>query len=484
MNKNTISFLHHNKLININFDEVAYRPSTTVLNYLRQQPAFRGTKEGCAEGDCGACTVVLAELDEQGGLRYKAVDSCLLFLPALHGKQLITVENLSQQKTTQVHLHPVQQAMVDHHGSQCGYCTPGFVMALFALYKSDKPATRESVQENLVGNLCRCTGYESIIEAAMQCCANRQADQFSLNENIVKEQLKQILKNQPFAEISTNKQHYFLPSTLEQALDWRASYPEAIVINGATDTAIRQNKTWEFLPQLLDLSQLNELKTIERRNNLTYFGSGVTIEQFRLYAKENLPELLPMLDVFASVQIREVASNIGGNLSTASPIGDLIPVMMALKAKLKIAGQLGFRWVEIEDFITDYRQNCLQNDELLVGIGIHDLKANTHFRTAKVSTRRDLDISTVNISIRIQLDENEIVEEIILAYGGMAATVKRAVKAEQYLIGKPWAKEVVEEAKAYIEHDFTPISDARSGAEFRLEVAKNLLLKMFYEVSR
>ncbi len=190
-----------------------------------------------------------------------------------------------------------------------------------------------------------------------------------------------------------------------------------------------------------------------------------------------------MLDVFASVQIREVAS-IGGNLSTASPIGDLIPVMMALKAKLKIAGQLGFRWVEIEDFITDYRQNCLQNDELLVGIGIHDLKANTHFRTAKVSTRRDLDISTVNISIRIQLDENEIVEEIILAYGGMAATVKRAVKAEQYLIGKPWAKEVVEEAKAYIEHDFTPISDARSGAEFRLEVAKNLLLKMFYEVSR
>lgn len=274
-----------------------------------------------------------------------------------------------------------------------------------------------------------------------------------------------------------------MPSTLEQALDWRASYPEAIVINGATDTAIRQNKTWEFLPQLLDLSQLNELKTIERRNNLTYFGSGVTIEQFRLYAKENLPELLPMLDVFASVQIREVAS-IGGNLSTASPIGDLIPVMMALKAKLKIAGQLGFRWVEIEDFITDYRQNCLQNDELLVGIGIHDLKANTHFRTAKVSTRRDLDISTVNISIRIQLDENEIVEEIILAYGGMAATVKRAVKAEQYLIGKPWAKEVVEEAKAYIEHDFTPISDARSGAEFRLEVAKNLLLKMFYEVSR
>ncbi len=167
--------------------------------------------------------------------------------------------------------------MVDHHGSQCGYCTPGFVMALFALYKSDKPATRESVQENLVGNLCRCTGYESIIEAAMQCCANRQADQFSLNENIVKEQLKQILKNQPFAEISTNKQHYFLPSTLEQALDWRASYPEAIVINGATDTAIRQNKTWEFLPQLLDLSQLNELKTIERRNNLTYFGSGLLL---------------------------------------------------------------------------------------------------------------------------------------------------------------------------------------------------------------
>jgi xanthine dehydrogenase small subunit len=483
MIKNTISFLHHNKLININFNEVAYRPSITVLNYLRQQPAYRGTKEGCGEGDCGACTVVLAELDEQGGLRYKAVDSCLLFLPALHGKQLITVENLSRQKTSLLQLHPVQQAMVNNHGSQCGYCTPGFVMALFALYKSDKLATRESVQENLVGNLCRCTGYEPIIEAAMQCCANRQADQFSLSENDVKEQLKQILTNQPFAEISTNKQHYFLPSTLTQALDWRASYPEAIVINGATDTAIRQNKTWEFLPQIIDLSHLAELKTIERRNSLTYFGSGVTIEQFSMYAKENLPELLPMLDVFASVQIREVAS-IGGNLSTASPIGDLIPVMMALKAKLKITGPQGNRWVEMEDFITDYRQNCLQKDELLVGIGIHDLKANTFFRTAKISTRRDLDISTVNIAMRLQLGANEIVEEILLAYGGMAATVKRAGKAEQFLLGKPWTMENVEQAQALIEEDFTPISDARSGAEYRRIAAKNLLLKMYYEVSQ
>jgi xanthine dehydrogenase small subunit len=481
MKSNTIQFLHHNRTVLIDFDKVNYRPSTTVLNYLRMQPEFMGTKEGCAEGDCGACTVVIASLNKAGGLTYQAIDSCLLFLPSLHGKQLITVENLESKEGTHTMLHPVQQAMVNHHGSQCGYCTPGFVMALFAMYKSNEVADRQYICDMLAGNLCRCTGYESILQAAYDCCEKRQPDIFSSQEKQTINDLKEIHANARSLALQMPLQKYFVPLSLEEAYAIRAFNKNAIVINGATDTAIRQNKTWEFLPEIIDVSGLEEIKQIEQRDNMTYFGSGVTLEQFRIWARAHLPELLPMLDVFASIQIRNVAT-IGGNLSTASPIGDLIPLMIALKAKVKIAGLNGQRWVEIEDYITGYRSNCLQTDELLIGIGIHQRPEEVQICTAKISTRRDLDISTLNIAMRLHKDKANQVKEIILAFGGMAEKVKRAKSAESFLTGRLWSRENIEHAMTLVESDFIPISDARSGKAYRMEAAKNLLMKMYIQI--
>ena len=475
--KETLRFVLDNRIVEIDFSKQDIMPSTTVLNYLRSLPGHRGTKEGCAEGDCGACTVVLGELIN-GKIHYRAVDSCLLFLPAIHGKQLITVENLALRNGHEIKLHPVQQAMVENYGSQCGFCTPGIIMALFALYKSDIEITRQNVIQALAGNLCRCTGYDPIYKAALQCCLNRQPDRFSELEAETITLLNEIRSVGESLEISTEKQSYFLPANLDAALYFRADNPKARVVNGATDTAIRQNKFHEYMPEILDVSAVEELRSIEKQENGYYLGSGVSLESFLAFAEASLPQLLPMLKVFASWQIRNVAS-IGGNLATASPIGDLIPLFVALRAKLELISRTGSRWVEVEDFITAYRKNCLNQDELIKGILIPFIEPGIVFRTEKISTRRDLDISTLSIAMRLKTNAGNLVEEIILAYGGMADRPKRAANTEIFLMNKPWTKETIVKAQDFIEKDFTPISDARAGAGYRMLAAKNLLLKMF-----
>lgn len=472
-----LRFVLDNRIVEIDFGKQSMMPSTTVLNYLRSLPGHRGTKEGCAEGDCGACTVVLGEMTD-GKIHYRAIDSCLLFLPAIHGKQLITVENLALRNGHEIKLHPVQQAMVENYGSQCGFCTPGIVMALFALYKSDIEITRHNVLQALAGNLCRCTGYDPIYKAAIQCCSNRQPDQFNRREEETISMLNEILNGGESLETRTENQSYFLPANLGDALLFRADNPKAHVVNGATDTAIRQNKLHDYLPEILDVSAVEELRIIKKQDNGYYLGGGVSLESFLAFAEAQLSQLLPMLKVFASWQIRNVAS-IGGNLATASPIGDLIPLFMALKVKLELISRTGSRWVEMEDFITGYRKNCLNKDELIKGVFIPFIEPGLIYRTEKISTRRDLDISTLSIAIRLRTNADNLVEDIILAYGGMAARPKRATNTENFLINKPWTKESIIQAQNFIEKDFTPISDARSGAGYRMLAAKNLLLKMF-----
>jgi xanthine dehydrogenase small subunit len=478
VNKDKIlRFVLDGRIVEIDFNKTDMLPSVTVLNYLRSLPGHKGTKEGCAEGDCGACTVVLGEL-VNGKIQYKAVDSCLLFLPAIHGKQLITVENLAVRNGYQITLHPVQQAMVENYGSQCGFCTPGIVMALFALYKSDIEINRHNVIQALAGNLCRCTGYDPIYKAALQCCLKRQPDQFDEREGEIINMLNEIRNGGESLEIRTEKQNYFLPANLPDALLFRAENPKDHVVNGATDTAIRQNKFHEYLPGILDVSAVEDLRTIKKQENGYYLGAGVSLESFLVFAETKLPQLLPMLEVFASWQIRNVAS-IGGNLATASPIGDLIPLFMALQARLELISNTGSRWVEMEDFITGYRKNCLSSNELIKGVFFPFIEPGIVFKTEKISTRRDLDISTLSIAMRLKTNAENLVEEIILAYGGMAERSKRAVNAEKFLMHKPWTKESIIQAQNFIEKDFTPISDARSGAEYRMLAAKNLLMKMF-----
>lgn len=471
-----LKFLHYNRIIEIDFIKQNILPSTTALNYLRSLPGRTGTKQGCAEGDCGACTVVLGEL-VNGKIHYRAVDSCLLFLPAIHGKQLITVENLAIRNGHEINLHPVQQAMVEQFGSQCGFCTPGIVMALFALYKSDIKITRHNVIQALAGNLCRCTGYDPIYKAALQCCSNRQPDNFDKNEEEVIKMLADLQTGAGSLEIRTKTQTYLLPANMEAALLYKVENPKAHIVNGATDTAIRQNKLNEYLPEILDVSAIEDLRTIKKLQDGYFLGSGVRLESFLAFAGVKLPQLLPLLEVFASWQIRNVAT-IGGNLATASPIGDLIPLFMALKVKLELISSSGSRWVDMEDFIAGYRKNCLRKDELINGAFIPIIEPGIVFKTEKISTRRHLDISTLSIAMRLKTNAVNLVEEIILAYGGMADRPKRAANTEKFIMNKPWVKETIIKAKELIEKDFTPISDARSGAEYRMLAAKNLLMKM------
>jgi xanthine dehydrogenase small subunit len=478
---NTIKFLLDDNIVEIDFSkEKDLRPTTTVLNYLRSLSNHKGVKEGCAEGDCGACTVVLAERNPDKKIKYTAVDSCLVFLPMIHGKQIITVENLVQRKDGKVILHPVQEMMVNSFGSQCGYCTPGFIMSLFALYKNHNKPSREIIEDFLTGNLCRCTGYQSILEAAFNACEKNDKDHFSEKEAMTSKILKEINKDKTVIMIDTKKQRYFHPFTLDDALMLRKHYKNAIVINGATDIALRQTKKNELLPEIIDLSGVDELKIYSEEENGFYIGAGMCLECLKDLSEKGYPALYNILKVFGSLQIRNFAT-IGGNVGSASPIGDTLPVLFAYKAKVILQSSKNKREVEIEDFIKGYRKTDLKNDELITSIFIPKPENNVYVKSFKVSKRKDLDISTVSLACRLVLEKDNI-KEILLAYGGMAETTKRAKKTEEYLINKDWNRKTIEEAMKIVYSEFKPISDARSSAEFRKVISKNLLMKVFIEL--
>ncbi len=476
--KNVIKFVLDDKIVEVDFAKhPELKPTTTVLNYLRSYPEHKGVKEGCAEGDCGACTIVLAELYDDK-LIYKTVDSCLVFLPMIHGKQLITVENLATVIDKEKVLHPVQQLMVETNGSQCGYCTPGIVMSLFGLYKNYKNPSRGIIEDALTGNLCRCTGYQSIIEAAEKACRNNGFDHFTEKESQIINLLNKIAENKETLLLKNKKQKYFKPFTLAEALRLRKENPDALIINGATDVALRQTKKKELLSEIIDLSSIEQMRSFSENNEYCSFGSGMTMEQVRNVAADKFFPLHEILSVFGSLQIRNIAT-LGGNVGSASPIGDSLPLLFAYGAKVKLASETNERTLGIEEFITGYRKTELRNDELITEI-IIPKNENAIVKSYKVSRRKDLDISTVSGAFKLKI-EGEIVSEIILAFGGMAATTKRAAKSEEYLIGKKWARENTDAAMKILSEEFTPLSDARSEATYRSTAAKNLLMKFFLE---
>ena len=477
--KNSIAFVLDGTVVEIGFDRSSQlTPTTTVLNYLRGLPQHRGVKEGCAEGDCGACTVVVGELRADKSIDYRAVDSCLLFLPMIHGKQLITVENL---KSSSGNLHPVQKAMVDFHGSQCGFCTPGIVMTLFALYKGGTKPSREEIADALAGNLCRCTGYEPILKAAVAACQGGGRDQFSADEARIVGLLKSVSPDR--ISLTTDLQRYDQPATLDQCLVLVEKYPDAHIINGATDVALRVTKKFETLPHLIDCSRVAELHTISSDKQALTIGAGVRMSEVMKCAKSDFPELYQMLTVFAAQQIRNVAT-LGGNIGTASPIGDTLPVLMAYGAEILLQSRRGIRRVKADSFVKGYRSTDRQPDELIAAVVLPQPSAASRVRTYKVSKRRDLDIATVSAAFRVDIDAQGTVSDVTLAYGGMAAYTKRASMAEAFLKGKTWNRRQVEEAQGLIDKDFNPISDVRGSAEFRRIAARNLLLKFWSDTTK
>jgi xanthine dehydrogenase small subunit len=473
--KQLISFLLNDRLIELDFNNsTELKPTTTVLNYLRSLPFHKGVKEGCAEGDCGACTVVIAE-DQGGKLVYKTIDSCLVFLPMLQGKQLITVEHLADGDK----LHPVQQAMVEQNGSQCGYCTPGIVMSLFGLYKNRHHPSTEVIHDALTGNLCRCTGYRPIADAAASACTHEGVDNFTATETETLQILGKLNSDKAQIEIHTSTQHYFKPFTLTDALECRQKHPDALITGGSTDVALRQTKKKELLHKIIDISDVGELRILEEPIEAFRIGSGVTLERLLHFSRTRLPALYKMLKIFGSLQIRNLAT-IGGNVGSASPIGDTLPLLIAYEASVRLQAIDRERFYRIEDFITGYRATDLKKDELITEIIIPKPSSGRIIRSYKVSRRKDLDISTVSAGFSM-LAENGTVLDIILAFGGMAAQPLRARKTEAFLTGKAWTEDTVLEAMELLYHEFTPLSDARANAAYRSLVARNLLLKFFEE---
>lgn len=437
---------------------------TTVLQYLRREAGRCGTKEGCASGDCGACTVVLAEA--QGDtLQYRAVNACLTFMPAVHGKQLITVEDLKHHGE----LHHVQQAMVDNHASQCGFCTPGFVMSLFAMEKSNPVFSVEGVQETLSGNLCRCTGYRPIMDAAKAICEAPQPDQFDADTRQTLEKLR---------AISATDQ----PVTVDELAERYLAQPDSRLVAGGTDLALEVTQRYQRIPKLISLSHIPELNAITLTGQAIHIGAATPLSACMPVLHDEFPAFGELLERFASQQIRHQGT-FGGNIANASPIGDGGPVLLALGASLLLRRGETQRELPLDQFFLGYRKTALQPGEFIEQIRIpRNTSVDRQLRVYKVSKRLEDDISAVCAALHIEV-QNGVVVHACVAFGGMAEVAKRAGYCEAQLLGQPWRTATVEQACQALDLDFTPISDFRASCEYRMQVAKNLLRRCHIEMT-
>ncbi|HUN93551.1 MAG TPA: xanthine dehydrogenase small subunit [Burkholderiaceae bacterium] len=469
-------------------------PTRTVLEYLREDCGRTGTKEGCAEGDCGACTVVLAEL-EGSGVRFRAVNSCIQFVPTLDGKELITVENLRGSRGG---LHPVQQAIVDCHGSQCGFCTPGFAMSLFALYKSRSDPSRAEITEALAGNLCRCTGYRPLVEAAermyrigheasdrhehwMSCSFSTETSvEAAAGEREMIERLEAI-RPRGTLELRHGDSRFVAPASLDELARVRAKHPEARILAGGTDVGLWVTKQHRRLRELIHVGRVAELRRIETTDTHLEIGAAACITDAMPAVARHFPHFAELLRRYASPPIRNAAT-LGGNVANGSPIGDSMPALIALGATIVLRRADGARELPLEAFYLGYQKNAFEPGEFLERIRIPLLPPASRFRTYKVSKRIDQDISAVCAAYRLDFDGATIADARI-AHGGMAATPKRAAACERALVGRPWNDATLAAAAAALESDYAPISDMRASAAYRRLVARNLLTRFFVETT-
>jgi xanthine dehydrogenase small subunit len=453
-------------------------PTRTVLQFLREDLRRTGTKEGCAEGDCGACTVVVAELNEnQDNVSLKAINSCIQFLPTLHGKELITVESL---KPRNAELHPVQQAMVDCHGSQCGFCTPGFVMSLFALYKSNADPSRTEIDDALAGNLCRCTGYRPIVAAANAMYELPQAHTEPVHVDVLAE-LSSDIDADDSLSISKNGRMFFAPTSSEELAALLEQHPKAIILAGGTDVGLWVTKQHRVLDTVIYVGRVAGLLHIDVTDTHLEIGAAVTLSSAMEVIVAHYPTLAELFYRFASPPIRN-AGTLGGNIANGSPIGDSMPALMVAGASLLLRSASGEREVTLEDFYIDYQVKDLKPGEFVATVRIPLPTADTVLHSHKLSKRFDQDISAVCTAYRLELDGDRVAS-FAMACGGMAATIKRASNCELAINGQPWNEETIARAMNALADDFAPISDMRASADYRLRGVQNLLRRFYLETT-
>ena len=468
----------------------------TVLQYLREDAQCTGTKEGCAEGDCGACTVVIGERDAAGGMQFKAVNACIQFVPTLDGKALFTVEDLRQPDGT---LHPVQEAMVECHGSQCGFCTPGFVMSMWGLYQQQggEAATpdgacagacpsRQEIADALTGNLCRCTGYRPILDAAERMFA-LPAPKAPLDVRAVSRALGALVRDEAF-HYEYAAQRFDAPRTLEALAALKAQRPNARLLAGSTDIGLWVTKQMRALDDLIYVGQVASLQQIAVNDAWIEIGAAVSVERAYATLAQHYPELTEMWKRFASVPIRN-AGTLGGNVANGSPIGDSMPGLIALGARVVLGGAgetggtLATRELPLEALYLAYQKTDMAPHEFVAAIKVPTrtgLRADLRFRTYKVSKRYDSDISAVCAAFAFIAD-GETLREPRIAFGGMAATPKRATHAEAVLAGQPWHEATVQAAMLALAQDYAPLTDMRATSAYRLQSAQNLLYRFWLE---
>jgi len=480
MSSRPIRFLHRGAVVEVD----AAAPTRTVLDWLREDARCTGTKEGCNEGDCGACTVVVAELAPAGtasddvvaGVRLRSANACIQFLPTLDGKALFTVESLAAADGA---LHPVQQAMVDCHGSQCGFCTPGFVMSLWATYqhhtaRGTRPA-RQQLADELSGNLCRCTGYRPIVDAGERMFDLPPA---ALDARALAGALAQLQEAPPLRLRSAGVE-FSAPTTLAEFAAERLADPEARILAGSTDIGLWVNKMFRDLPRLIYIGNVAELKRIDERDGVLAIGAAASLEDAWRALVARWPTLADVWLRFAGVPLRHTGT-MGGNVANGSPIGDSAPVLMALDASLVLRRGEALRRLALAEFYTGYMTNRLAPGEFVQAIEV-PLDNRAQVRAYKISKRFDCDISAVCAALAIELDAAGAIGAARLAFGGMAATVERAAQAEAALVGQPWSEATLTAAQAALARDFTPLSDMRASSAYRLQVAQNLLRRFWLE---
>ena len=468
-------------------------PTRSVLTWLREDLGRTGTKEGCAEGDCGACTVVLAE-SIGGSLQVRPINACIRWLPTLDGKALFTTESLDHPVDGP---HPVQRAMVDAHASQCGFCSPGFVMSLFALYKTQADPDRAAIDQALAGNLCRCTGYRPIVDAARRMrgdspepasdplrawaitpCGREAGSAAVQGESILRERLAAIAPSSD-VEIEGDGTHYFAPVSLEELTRCYAAHPDATLLAGGTDVGLWATKHLMALPTVIYLGQVAELATIEETAGGLRIGAGVTVTDAVPVLLRHYPELSELFLRFASPPIR-CSATLVGNIANGSPIGDSMPALIALGARVELRRGENVRDIALEDLYLGYRKRDLAPGEFVAAVCLPKASKGAWLRSWKISKRRDQDISAVCGAFALDVQDGKICSARV-AFGGMAAIPSRARGCENALTGRDWSEATVNSAIAALAHDFAPIGDMRASSDYRTTVAGNLLLRLWHE---